>query len=253
MSSYPAKGVPVMADKGGSDSRLREWIAIAVVMSGIVASLSIGMYVIHLKPENATLVMSSLLPLWGTWVGTVLAYYYSGANFEAASKSTQELLSLDKKLASIPAREVMIPRAKIIPMTITGAKPEDTPIVNIRSEMDSKGVQRIPVLFPDDIALYMIHLSTLDQFLARAALKTPPVANMSQLTLQNLLTDAPDLGRILTGSFALIKESASLADAKMAMDTTPNCQDVFVTQNGKTGEAVIGWIPNNELAANSKA
>jgi len=37
------------------------------------------------------------------------------------------------------------------------------------------------------------------------------------------------------------------------MDTTPNCQDVFVTQNGKAGEAVIGWITNNEIADNSKA
>jgi len=157
----------MVADKGGSDSRLREWIAIAVVTSGIVASLAIGMYVIRLKPENATLVMSSLLPLWGTWVGTVLAYYYSGANFEAASKSTQELLSLDKKLASIPARQVMIPRSKIFPMTIKpGPKPEATLIADIRSEMASKDVQRMPVLYPDDIALYMIHLSTLDRFLA---------------------------------------------------------------------------------------
>jgi hypothetical protein len=248
-----------MADDGGSDSKLRANIAIIVVKFGIVASLLIGMLVIYLaagptRSDDAKLVMSSLLPLWGTWVGTVLAYYYSSANFEAASKSTQELLSLDKKLASIPVQQVMIPRSKIVPMTIKpGPRPEDTLIADIRSEMASKRVMRLPVLFPDDIALYIIHLSALDQFLAAEALKTPPVANMNQLTLKNLLEDAPDLGRILAGSFALIKESASLADAKIAMETTPNCQDVFVTQNGKNGEAVIGWITNNELAANSKA
>ena len=95
----------------------------------------------------------------------------------------------------------------------------------------------------------------MNQFLAAEALKAPdtPATAMTKLTLQNLLDGAPELRLVLQGTFALIKESASLADAKLAMETTPNCQDVFVTQNGRKDEAVLGWITNNEVAVNSKA
>ena len=67
-----------MAEETGSDTKLRANIAIIVVTFGIVASLSIGLFVIFLssdatRSDAAKLVMSSLLPLWGTWVGTVLA------------------------------------------------------------------------------------------------------------------------------------------------------------------------------------
>jgi len=219
-----------MAEETGSDTKLRANIAIIVVTFGIVASLSIGLFVIFLssdatRSDAAKLVMSSLLPLWGTWVGTVLAYYYSTANFEAASKSTKDLLSLDKKLASIPVRQVMIPRSKIISMAIeAGTKPEQKLIVDIKSEMANKKVQRLAVLYPDDIACYIIHLSTLNQFLAAEALKAPdaPATAMTKLTLQNLLDGAPELRLVLQGTFALIKESASLAVAKLAIETTPN-------------------------------
>src|SRR4051794_9075198 len=46
-------------------------------------------------------VLGVLLPLWGTWIGTILAYYYSKDNFEVANKSVQQLvdkLTSDKKL-----------------------------------------------------------------------------------------------------------------------------------------------------------
>jgi len=253
-----------MAEENGGDSKLRANLAIIVVSCGIAASLIIGGLVIFLAQEQgdtAKLVMSSLLPLWATWVGTVLAHYFSTANFEAASKSTKELLSLDKKLASIPARQVMIPRSKIVSMVVkAGTTPEQKLIAEIRSEITTNKGQRLPVLYPDDIARYMIHLSTLDQFLANEALKAtgaaagaPAAPTIAQLTLQDLLNKAPDLHLVLEGTFALINESASLADAKLAMETTPNCQDVFVTHNGKKDEAVLGWITNNEIAANSKA
>jgi len=48
-------------------------------------------------------VLTTVLPLIGTWVGTVMAYYFSRENFEAASRSAAELarqLTPQEKLRS---------------------------------------------------------------------------------------------------------------------------------------------------------
>ena len=37
-------------------------------------------------------IFGALLPLWGTWIGTILAYYYSKENFESANKNVQQIV-----------------------------------------------------------------------------------------------------------------------------------------------------------------
>ena len=56
--------------------------------------------------ETTRMVYTSLLPLLGTWVGTVLAYYFSKDNFEAATKSTRDNLeiALQQRLEKLQMR-----------------------------------------------------------------------------------------------------------------------------------------------------
>ena len=56
-------------------------------------------------------ILAILLPVIGTWIGTVLAYYYSKENFEAATTGATNLaqqLSPQQKLATTFARDVML-------------------------------------------------------------------------------------------------------------------------------------------------
>ena len=53
------------------------------------------------------------MPLFGTWVGTILAFYFSKANFEAATKSVTKIAetkiaSIDEKLSATLVSEKMI-------------------------------------------------------------------------------------------------------------------------------------------------
>src|SRR5690242_16592162 len=50
--------------------------------------------------RTTELIFNALLPLLGTWVGTVLAYYFSKQNFESATNSVQRMaeLSAEQKL-----------------------------------------------------------------------------------------------------------------------------------------------------------
>ena len=44
------------------------------------------------KSNAADRAFSMLVPMIGTWIGTVIAYYFSGENFERASQSVSKLV-----------------------------------------------------------------------------------------------------------------------------------------------------------------
>lgn len=75
-----------------SDSRNRERIALGVLIASIAAVFFISFVVVrsagHDKKQASQRVMDSTLPLYGTWVGTILAFYFSRNAFEAASSAT---------------------------------------------------------------------------------------------------------------------------------------------------------------------
>src|SRR5271155_1830489 len=75
----------------------RFWLAIGVTVISVVAVSSLAGLIIHNSKDqqdaarSAQNVLGSVLPLLGTWVGTILAYYFSKENFEAATKSVTEM------------------------------------------------------------------------------------------------------------------------------------------------------------------
>ena len=83
---------------------------------------------------------------------------------------------------------------------------------------------------------------------------------MTTLKLADLILLADgQLAPLFKSSFSLIKESATLADAKAAMDSmtsapgvTGNCYDIFVTATGSASDPVLGWITNDIINENAK-
>src|SRR5689334_7338076 len=99
-----------------SDGKTREFLAITVTLASLVGVIALGITVILLGKNKdqsvvAKDVLSTMLPLIGTWVGTVLAFYFSKANFEAAQQSVAAMakqVSGQEKLKSIPVSSKMI-------------------------------------------------------------------------------------------------------------------------------------------------
>lgn len=67
-----------------------------------------------------------------------------------------------------------------------------------------------------------------------------------------LLLSDPEFKSKLETSFAVVPQTATLADAKRAMESTPWCQDTFVTRTGTRTEPIIGWITNVIIEASSQ-
>src|SRR5436190_11861000 len=112
-------------DKPLTDGMIRPWVAIAMVVGtfGAIVALAIANVVIvwrtSQQPEATANAISGifdkLLPLLGTWIGTVTAYYFSKENLAAATSSVSAMarhLTSDDKLRATPAKDKMIPRSR---------------------------------------------------------------------------------------------------------------------------------------------
>ncbi|MBF0275319.1 MAG: hypothetical protein HQK84_08830 [Nitrospinae bacterium] len=204
--------------------------------------------------DDATKTLNIVLPVFGTWVGTIIAYYFSKENFESASKSMQtfvDRITPEQKLKSFLVKEKMIPLQSITKLIYS---PEGKTL--LKSDLLDgllKDNNRLPVLNSDMSAKYIIHKSMINSYIAQKAL-TPTLGNadLSQLTLQGLLTESPKLEEFFKNSFTIAKEDDNLADIKTKMDSNKSVQDVFVTKNGKADEAITGWITNIMITEVSK-
>lgn len=66
----------------------------------LIAISAISFSVAEKQGDMAEKVLTMIVPMLATWIGTVIAYYFSGENFERASQSASKLLeqATDQKL-----------------------------------------------------------------------------------------------------------------------------------------------------------
>lgn len=190
--------------------------------------------------------LTMILPVIAAWVGTVLAYYFTKENFESANRHAIQLtkLSLQDRLTSKSAKEVMIPGASISAFTVEKDKTlaDYTLGGAILPKLSIKNT-RIPVINQgSDIVIGIFHKSIVYEILFNEKNKD----SSTDPTLEKLFSDASYSPVVKAIAFA--GEAASLADVQNKMKSVPHCQDVFITKSGDCNEAIIGWITNAEIA-----
>jgi hypothetical protein len=243
-----------MSDNGQppADGTTRELLAILVSVISLAAVIVFGLVAIFSShKDQAKDVLTAVLPMIGTWVGTVLAFYFTKQNFEAAARSVQDIakqVSSRDKLKAVPAQSKMI---KIADMFSKQDPIDQEKLVDVLKQLDSvnKG-DRIPVLTSAKAVKYIIHRSMIDRYLTD---KAAGPAGQGNLTFGDMFKDRTDLQELFARSFATIKPNASLADAQIAMENVADCEDVFVTAQGGRQDEVLGWITDNIIQANLRA
>jgi hypothetical protein len=203
--------------------------------------------------QTSQLVFNSLLPLLGTWVGTVLAYYFSRKNFESASNSVERMVTLtvEQKLGQLSVEKEMLRLPTITLHQIpAGNSAEHVAIRDLTAKLGGK-ITRIPIVDSNGVVLYIVHQSVLYKFLAEQALQGKTPDEIKQLTLQDLVDDAELKNWV--SNIAYIDEKATVADAKLKMEQLTGCQDLIVTKTGAKSEPMLGWMTNVDIGRLSKA
>jgi len=205
-------------------------------------------------PETADIskdILTIILPVLGTWIGTVLAFYFGRENYEAAARETR--LSLKGRLGR-PAREFAIPVERIESIDVKDRSALSAlPLSEITDFFDRTGFFRVVIFLKDGkkappIALAVVHRQPVDSFIAARARAKEAIDGLTYADL----AASPEGDRIADG-FRVIRADGTLSDVKVALESSAHRQDVFLTSGGTAGEPVLGWITNNELQRASEA
>lgn len=196
--------------------------------------------------DKVMTIFTTVTALAGSWIGTVLAFYFSKENFESATRNVTALVkqvSSQEKLKTIPIKDKMTPADKMFSVKLPAV---GNNLVKTLDDLErSKRGSRIPVLSEKDFPANILHKSTIVEFLYNQS-RTQPPPDPATLTLQSLL-DSAEIKK-MADNFAVVREDGTLADAKAAMDSKPGCQDIFVTKGGTKDEVLTGWLTNNTIA-----
>ena len=245
-------------DNSASD---RHWVTQIVLVGSLGGILILSLAIVFssgTQADTAKTVLNTLLPVFGTWVGTVIAFYFSKANFEAASKSISNMAEKvsggDEKLKAIPVVNKMRPIKDIAGWPMNLGDEGKAKIADIFAKVGH--YERIPMIDDKHTLNYLVYRSMLSQFLGQVALDPTKLNKApSAATLQDVLDSDPKIKNTFQKSFAFVAETATLADAKKAMDDVSKvlpCNDVFVTKTGDPKEPIIGWITDNTISENLK-
>ena len=158
-------------------------------------------------------------------------------NLFQVSNKTGDNQRVDKLGRNRPVKENMIPLSQITAFTLSTT--EDQISLSDILSLCTQKITRIPILDNSGRLLYLIHCSLLREFITSWSGGT-------QATLADLADD-PDNRVLIYDSTAFVSESATVGEAKAAMDSIPRCQDVMITSSGRRDEPVIGWLTNIDI------
>jgi hypothetical protein len=241
-------------DELPQDGSFRRYIALWVLAVGTVALTILATVMVLVAPAAQKVDVSrdiffALLPVVAAWVGTVLAFYFGQSNFEVASRQARASVRVGltpEEQAKTKVASIMRPVYDTTMLTMD--QPPSAYVLQQLLLDPLSSVDRLPIVDASANPLFMIHKSrvtdyltshpasdTLEQFLAAEAAKSPPVSY------------GPGAG------FVLLPITASVAQAKAALDSNPAVSDIFVTKTGAATEPLLGWISNNRLQENLRA
>lgn len=248
-------GMVMPVAESSSDRRFRHLLAAGIVLLGIVLLGLASWIALHYadsddRPEMARLVFASSVPLLGTWIGTVLAFYFARENLEAASNAQRQATESTVTLAGIapttPVTAIMTPSDRIDPQEVASdeAAANGLKLNHLYKRMQDKERSRLPVFDASGAALYVVHEPDIDKY--AQAVSASADALPDDHTLEKLLMK-PELRKAVT-AFATVPLSADVGQARAQLHADPDCKDVFVTMSGRAQDPALGWLTNYDLA-----
>jgi hypothetical protein len=230
------------------------WLAIIIVGFGAVAIAALGVLIIlrDSSADNAATmtVFNVLVPVFASWVGTILAFYFGRENFVSASdqvrKTSNQVISMaqmtPEERQSQPVSSIMRSAADTQSFQLP-AGGETTVTIETLLSRYSGADTRLPILDEAKVPKYMIHRSAIDSYLMGGGGRGP-----GDSLKQFLDTQATQGMRYDSGNgFVLVAPATTVASAKTKLMAAGRAKDIFVTATGKAGEAMLGWVSDSRL------
>jgi hypothetical protein len=159
---------------------------------------------------------------------------------------------VDKLEQIRPVTSVMLRMNKITGLRMEEGKTEKDVTIKELYNLLKGVVTRIPILDDTGAVKYIIHQSMLYKFISERSVESGKERiDIAAETLDDFIK-YPGMFDQVGKSITFVSTKATLGDAKAQMEKTKNCQDVFVTENGRPDEPIIGWLPNTEISKHAR-
>jgi len=226
-----------------SNGKNRTRLAYIILGASIAAITILAIFTIKQDPTDAKNIFTMVLPMFASWVGTILAFYYGRENFESANQEVRRMVQqiTPEQRAKELVSKHMRPFSTMICFEISKGKGEaDFKLSELRAKFGGN-VSRLPIIDADKKPKYIIHESSLNGYISAGGKDTD--------TLKAFLNaqKAKGIEYGFNKGFIVVPEQSTLGDAKRKMDETPHCQDIFVTKEGSEKEPLSGWISDRRM------
>lgn len=221
----------------------RHTLAYSVLIFSTVAITGLAIFAIIQDAEAAKDIFNIVLPVFSSWVGTILAFYFGRENFESANEQVRELVEKlapeEREKASVGS--IMRPIHQIVHIKLSNEISEDhLKLSDIRKRFVGS-VSRLPIIDVHGMPKYIIHQARIDFYLVTYEKEDVTL----RVFLDTLRLDGLSFG--LDSGFVVVSEKTMIATAKQKMESILGCQDIFVTMQGNPNEPLMGWISNVRL------
>jgi len=218
------------------NDKYRGWLGIAVIVISVLLLIVVSIMIISGEKssvEDYKYVFTSILPLVGTWVGVVLAFYFGKENYDAVSKNYKQIIDRlsPEILDDIPVGRVMILKKTMILKKWSEIK--NKTINEVRDFLLSVDKSRLPVLDNNGKVLYIIHTSMLSQP------EKDDSGNVKPIDGKEKMESFVERNKKTFGQVVTAKSEDTVEIVRGLMNLKPGCKDVFVLGANDT---TIGWI-----------
>jgi len=219
---------------------LGSFLTVFLLVAAVMYANSGAMHEVAVQAFNA------ILPVLASWMGTVLAFYFSAQNAERTSNSLDKVIgqaggSADRQ---VKIAEKMIPLQQIRALQDMADGLEKISLRALKDKFAPAAEGKSPVsrlvFIERGVFRYVLHQSTLDAFL----LNSP--ADAGSQTLADLVADPASL-RQISKLVVFVNPGATLSDARATLEAVPGAYDIIVTTNGNASAPMLGWLTNVDL------
>jgi hypothetical protein len=244
-----------------NDARNRERIGLGVLIASIGAVLIISGVVVSKGDgkESSQNVMTATLPLYGTWVGTILAFYFSRNAFEAASTASTRNAEIYNQItrslvsgASPPDNTLAKISLKSLANGLIFSENDlAKPLKNVVADMVSKERYKVIVVDAEKKYVDLISRIMASAFLEPAGSISAQPANANSPnappSIKDFLNWRKNQGAKAQPIVIYLPETATLADADAKLKETPGCRDVIVTSDGNPTSPVVVYVTDVDI------
>lgn len=240
------------------ENKNREILAFVVIIPSIIAVFAISTVAIHYsgdRDKTTATVMTATLPLYGTWVGTILAFYFSRNAFEAASNATTRNAATFQQIASSSSASAPPPPDNVLAKIsvkslannlIFSQKDITKALKDVLAELQAAGRYRVIVVDATNKFLGLVYRRTAEAYLAPPGEQGANPALPQSPSLQTYLDWLKGSGTTAESKVVFLAETATLADVDTKLQET-KLKDAIITTDGRPDSPVLVYINDNDL------